>query len=167
MSPLRLACCLAAILLPLGCIFHVNVDPKVHADHHHMKLTTIHTDHAPKAIGPYSQAIATGNLLFCSGQIALDPRTGEMVGDTAATQAEQVMKNLRCVLRAAGSDFDNVVRTTIFLADMADFGAVNEVYGRYFPDQKPARATVAVRQLPKSALVEIDCIACIDSTASR
>jgi 2-iminobutanoate/2-iminopropanoate deaminase len=170
MSPFRLAGCLAVLLLPLGCICHDHVDHRIHADHRHMKLTTVHTDHAPKAIGPYSQAIAAGNLVFCSGQIALDPESGEMVGDTAAAQAELVMKNLKSVLQAAGSDFGNVVRTTIFLADMGDFGAVNEVYGRYFPDHKPARATVAVKQLPKSALVEIDCIACIDSaakTASR
>jgi len=132
-----------------------------------MKLTTVHADGAPKAIGPYSQAIAAGKLLFCSGQIALDPKSGEMVGDTVVEQAEQVMINLQAVLLAGGSDFHHVVRTTIFLADMGDFGAVNEVYGRYFPDHKPARATVAVKQLPKSALVEIDCIASIASAANR
>ncbi len=145
----------------------MRVERDVVAEHQNMKLTTVHTDEAPKAIGPYSQAIATGNLLFCSGQIALDPKSGEMVGDTVADQAEQVMKNLQAVLLAAGSDFHHVVRTTIFLADMGDFGAVNEVYGRYFPDHKPARATVAVQQLPKSARVEIDCIAFIANAASR
>ncbi len=92
-------------------------------------------------------------------QIALDPKTGEMVGDDAPTQAKLVMKNLEAVLKAAGSSFDRVVRTTIFLADMNDFGAVNEIYGSHFPDHKPARATVAVKTLPKNALVEIDCIA--------
>lgn len=164
---LRQLGCYAALLLPLGCIVHAHIEPDHHARHQTMKLTTVHADKAPKAIGPYSQAIAVGNLLFCSGQIALDPRSGEMVGETAAAQAEKVMENLEAVLVAAGSDFDHVVRTSIFLADMADFGVVNEVYGRYFPGHKPARATVAVKQLPKNALVEIDCIACIADAASR
>ncbi len=157
-------CSLALLVLP-GCMFDMRIqkDP----EHQNMKLTAVHAEDAPKAIGPYSQAIAAGNLLFCSGQIALDPQTGEMVGATAAEQAEQVMKNLEAVLAAAGSSFDQVVRTTIFLADMADFGTVNEVYGRHFPNHKPARATVAVRQLPKGALVEIDCIACIVAATSR
>lgn len=161
---------LLLLLLPLGCMFDMRIQQD-DSEHDRMKLTTIHTDDAPKAIGPYSQAITAGNLLFCSGQIALDPKSGEMVGNTAADQAELVLKNLEAVLKAAGSDFDHVVRTTIFLADMGDFAAVNEVYGKRFPNHKPARATVAVKQLPKSALVEIDCIAVAaprtEDTASR
>jgi 2-iminobutanoate/2-iminopropanoate deaminase len=124
-----------------------------------MNLEAVHSKSAPAAIGPYSQAIKAGNLLFCSGQIALDPATMEMVGKTVAEQAEQVMNNLKAVLAAGGASIRNVVRTTIFLVDMADFAAVNEVYGRHLGDHKPARATVAVKQLPKGGLVEIDCIA--------
>jgi len=121
----------------------------------------VHTDQAPAAIGPYSQAVKAGNMLFCSGQIPLDPKTMEMVGANAAEQCEQVMKNMAAVLQAAGCGLTNVVRTTIFLADMGDFAAVNEVYGRHFGDHKPARACVAVKTLPKNALVEIDCIAAV------
>lgn len=126
-----------------------------------MKFETVHSDAAPAAIGPYSQAIKAGNLLFCSGQIALDPKTGQLVGTTAAAQAEQVMKNLAAVLAAAGAGPANVARTTIFLASMNDFAAVNEVYAKHFGGHKPARATVAVKELPKGGLVEIDCIACL------
>lgn len=126
-----------------------------------MKLDPVHSPAAPAAIGPYSQAIRAGNLLFCSGQIALDPATGQLVGATAAQQAEQVLKNLAAVLRAGGAGFGQVVRTTIYLVGMADFAAVNEVYGRHFGEHKPARATVAVKELPKGGLVEIDCIACL------
>jgi 2-iminobutanoate/2-iminopropanoate deaminase len=126
-----------------------------------MKLETVHSADAPAAIGPYSQAIRAGNLLFCSGQIPLDPKTMQLVGNNAAEQAEQVMKNLEAVLQAGGAGFDKVARTTIFLADMNDFAAVNEVYGKRFATHKPARATVAVKTLPKGALVEIDCIACV------
>jgi 2-iminobutanoate/2-iminopropanoate deaminase len=126
-----------------------------------MNLQIVHSPSAPAAIGPYSQAIRAGNLLFCSGQIALDPQTMQMVGSTVAEQAEQVMKNLASVLAAAGASFANVARTTIYLVDMADFAAVNEVYGRHLGEHKPARATVAVKQLPKGGLVEIDCIACV------
>ncbi len=126
-----------------------------------MNLQIVHSPSAPAAIGPYSQAIRAGNLVFCSGQIALDPQTMQMVGSTVAEQAEQVMKNLASVLAAAGASFANVARTTIYLVDMADFAAVNEVYGRHLGEHKPARATVAVKQLPKGGLVEIDCIACV------
>ena len=126
-----------------------------------MTLEPVHTDAAPAAIGPYSQAVKAGDLLFCSGQIPLDPATMEMVGDSAAEQCEQVMVNLRQVLEAAGGGLDRVARTTIFLASMADFAAVNEVYARHFGDHKPARACVAVKELPKGALVEIDCIAAL------
>lgn len=124
-----------------------------------MKLDVISSPAAPAAIGPYSQAIAAGNLLFCSGQIPLDPKTMQMVGTTAADQAEQVLKNLAAVLTAGGASLGDVVRTTIFLTSMNDFAAVNEVYGKHFAAHKPARATVAVKELPKGALVEIDCIA--------
>jgi len=123
------------------------------------KPQIVHSDAAPAAIGPYSQAVRVGDTVYCSGQIALDPKTMQMVGKTAAEQAEQVMKNLAAVLTAAGSGLDRVVRTTIFLTSMTDFAAVNEVYGKSFPTHKPARATVAVKELPKGGLVEIDCIA--------
>jgi len=126
-----------------------------------MKLQPVHTASAPAAIGPYSQAVQVGNLLFCSGQIALDPKTMQIVGANAAEQAEQVMKNLTAVLVAGGAGLGQVARTTIFLTSMADFTAVNEVYGRHFGAHKPARATVAVKELPKGGLVEIDCIASI------
>ncbi len=124
-----------------------------------MKLEPVHSPDAPAAIGPYSQAIRAGNELFCSGQIALDPKTMQIVGTTAAEQAEQVLKNLAAVLRAGGASLSHVARTTIYLVSMADFAAVNEVYGRHFGAHKPARATVAVKELPKGGLVEIDCIA--------
>lgn len=126
-----------------------------------MKPEIVQTASAPAAIGPYSQAVKLGNVVYCSGQIPLDPATGQMVGTTVAEQAERVMQNLGAVLAAAGSGFDRVVRSTIYLVSMADFAAVNEVYGKRFPQHKPARATVAVKELPKGALVEIDCIAAI------
>jgi 2-iminobutanoate/2-iminopropanoate deaminase len=120
----------------------------------------IETADAPKAIGPYSQAIIAGNLVFCSGQIALDPQSGEMTGaGDVRAQAQRAMRNLQGILRAAGTSLDQVVKTTIFLADMADFGAVNEVYAGFFTGTPPARATVQVAGLPKGALVEIDAIA--------
>jgi 2-iminobutanoate/2-iminopropanoate deaminase len=126
-----------------------------------MKPEIIHTSAAPAAIGPYSQAVRLGEVVYCSGQVALDPQSGQLVGKTVAEQAERVMQNLGAVLTAAGSGFDRVVRSTIFLVSMADFTAVNEVYGKRFPGHKPARATVAVKELPKGALVEIDCIAAV------
>lgn len=121
-----------------------------------MKL--IHTEKAPAAIGPYSQAFITGSLLITSGQIPVDPATGEVAGTTIETQAEQVMKNLAAVLEAAGSKFENVVKTTCFLADMGDFAAFNEVYGKYFTG-RPARSCVAVKALPKNVLCEVELIA--------
>ena len=123
----------------------------------------ISTQSAPRAIGPYSQGIAAaGRMVFCSGQIPLDPQSGEMVGaGDVRAQAKRVMENLRAVLQAAGADFDNVVKTTIYLADLQDFGHVNEIYGGYFKAAPPARATVQVAGLPKGALVEIDAIAVI------
>ena len=119
----------------------------------------ITTDKAPQAIGPYSQAIAAGQLLFLSGQIPLDPAIGKLVDGGITEQTHRVMSNLRAVLTAAGASFDNVVRTTIFLADMKDFAAVNEVYGSYFENPAPARACVQVAELPMKARVEIDAIA--------
>lgn len=118
----------------------------------------IATNNAPGAIGPYSQAVVTGNMLFTSGQIPLDPATGELVGGDIAAQADRVCKNLGVVLEAAGSSFENVVKTTCFLADMGDFAAFNEVYGKYFVS-KPARSCVAVKTLPKNVLCEVEVIA--------
>jgi 2-iminobutanoate/2-iminopropanoate deaminase len=124
-----------------------------------MKLRAISTDKAPAAIGPYSQAIQAGNFLFCSGQIALDPVSGAVVDGGVREQAEQVMKNISAVLSEAGAVFDDVVKATIFLVDMNDFAVVNEVYGRYFSSHKPARSTVAVRDLPRGVLLEIEIVA--------
>lgn len=124
-----------------------------------MTLDTVTTDRAPKAIGPYAQAIASGQLVFCSGQIALDPRSGELVGATTREQTARVLENLRAVLRAAGSDLDHVVKTTVYLTDLADFGEMNAVYGEAFAGHAPARATVQVAGLPRGARVEIECVA--------
>ena len=118
----------------------------------------IHTDKAPAAIGPYSQATVVGNIIYTSGQIALNYKTGELEGSTIEAQTEQVCRNLSEVLKASGSDLDNVFKTTCFLANIADFTAFNEVYARYF-SSKPARSCVAAKQLPKNALVEIEVIA--------
>jgi 2-iminobutanoate/2-iminopropanoate deaminase len=121
----------------------------------------VSTDQAPAAIGPYSQAVIHGGLVYCSGQIALNPVTMEIVGEDAETQAKQVMNNLGEVLSAAGSDFSKVLKCSIFLDSMDDFGVVNEVYGAYFEVDPPARETVAVQTLPKHVLVEISCIASV------
>ena len=123
-------------------------------------LTPIQTENAPAAIGPYSQAIHHGGLLYTSGQIPIDPQTGNLIDGDIKAQAERVCKNLAAVLEASGAGFDSVIKTTCFLADMNDFTAFNEVFGRYFVS-KPARSTVAVRTLPKNALCEIDLIAVI------
>ena len=120
----------------------------------------ISTPNAPKAIGPYSQAVKVGNMLYTSGQIPLDPVSGEMVGTNITEQAEQVMKNLCAVLEAAGTSFDNAVKTTCFIADMADFADFNAVYAKYITSA-PARSCVAVKTLPKGALVEVEVIATI------
>ncbi|HVL67270.1 MAG TPA: RidA family protein [Vicinamibacterales bacterium] len=119
------------------------------------------SDGAPRAIGPYSQAIRAGSLLFVSGQIPLDPATGAMVEGDIAVQTHQVFANLRAILEAAGATFDHVVRTTVYLADMNDFATVNEIYGTYFSSPAPARATVQAARLPKDARVEIDLIAAL------
>ena len=118
----------------------------------------ISTTNAPAAVGPYSQAVQAGNTLYCSGQIGLDPATGAMSGDDIRTQTEQVMKNIAAVLAAAGTGFENVVKTTCFLADINDFAVFNEIYAKYFTD-KPARSCVAVSALPKGAVVEVEVIA--------
>lgn len=122
--------------------------------------TKIATASAPAAIGPYSQAVVAGGLVWCSGQIALDPATGQLIDGDVAKQAERALENLKAVLAESGSDFSRVVRCTVFLVKMSDFGAVNAVYGRYFTgDAPPSRSTVAVAELPRGAQVEIDCIA--------
>lgn len=123
-----------------------------------MMLKKIATDKAPAAIGPYSQGIIVEKMLYSSGQIALDPATGDVVGTTITEQAEQVMKNLGAILEAAGADYDKVVKTTCFLAEMGDFSAFNEVYAKYFTE-KPARSCVAVKTLPKNVLCEVEVIA--------
>jgi 2-iminobutanoate/2-iminopropanoate deaminase len=120
-------------------------------------MKIIQTSAAPAAIGPYSQAMVSGGLVFSSGQIPLNPETGEVAGTDIKEQAEQAIKNLKTVLEAAGSSLDNVVKTTCFLADMKDFAPFNEVFALYFPG-KPARSAVAVKQLPRNALVEIEAI---------
>jgi 2-iminobutanoate/2-iminopropanoate deaminase len=124
-----------------------------------MKHEHVVTRHAPEPIGPYSQAIQSGSELYCSGQIPLDPQSGELVRGDAAAQTERVIENLGAILCAAGYHFEDVVKTTIFLIDMRDFPAVNGVYEKYFGATKPARSTVAVAALPRGARVEIDCIA--------
>ena len=126
-----------------------------------MKNEIISTEKAPGAIGPYSQPIKAGNMIFCSGQIPIDVATGEFVSEGVAEQTEQVLKNLAAVLDAAGATLNNVVKTSVFLADMNDFAAMNEVYGRYFSENKPARATVQAARLPRDARVEIECIAVV------
>lgn len=121
-------------------------------------LEKIHTSTAPEAIGPYSQAIKTGSLLFTSGQIPLDPQTMQIVGTDVVTQAHQVFKNLQAVLEAAGCSFKDVIKAGVFIKDMNDFPKLNEVYSQYLGDYKPARSTVEVARLPKDVLVEIDLI---------
>lgn len=123
-------------------------------------LKKISTDKAPAAIGPYSQGIIVNGLLFASGQIAINPATGEIEGTDIVAQAEQVMKNVGALLEEAGTSFENVVKTTCFLADMGDFAAFNEVYARYFTE-KPARSCVAVKTLPKNVLCEVEVIAAV------
>ena len=121
----------------------------------------IQTDNAPRAIGPYSQAVVAGGFVFASGQIPLDPQTGELVAGGVAEQTEQVIRNLTAVMEAAGTSLERVVKTTVFLADMNDFAAMNEVYGRYFSEKPPARATVEAARLPRDARVEIEVIALV------
>jgi 2-iminobutanoate/2-iminopropanoate deaminase len=127
-----------------------------------MEKQRIHSNDAPAAVGPYSQAIRIGDFVFTAGQVALDPIGGELVGDDVATQTEQVFRNLRAVLAAAGTDLAHVVKTTVFLQSMGDFAAMNAVYARHFPEPFPARSTVEVGALPKGGLVEIECVATIN-----
>lgn len=122
-------------------------------------IKTVATDHAPKAIGPYSQAIVADGIVYTAGQVALDPQSGALVGTTIAEQTEQVFKNLAAVLAAAGSSLGQVVKTTVYLADMADFAGMNEVYAKHFGGHRPARSTTQAGGLPKGARVEIDVIA--------
>ena len=122
---------------------------------------TISTDKAPKAIGPYEQAIKVGDFIYTAGQIPIDPKTGNLIAGTIAEQTRQVLENLKAVLEAAGSSLDKVIKTTVFLKNMADFAVLNEVYGEYLGKAKPARSTVAVADLPRGALVEIDLVAIV------
>ncbi len=124
-----------------------------------MKRQVVATDAAPKAVGPYSQAVWAGDLLFCAGQIPLEPATGNMVPGGISEQATRVLENIRGLLQSQGLDFKNVVKSTVFLSDMNNFAAMNEVYARFFTTEPPARSTVQVARLPKDALVEIEIVA--------
>ncbi len=129
-----------------------------------MTKIIVATESAPKAIGPYSQAVTFNGIVYCSGQIPLDPVTGQIVEGDVAAQTERVLENLKAVLEAAGSSMESVLKTTVFLKDMSEFAKMNEVYGRYFCSSLPARATVEVARLPRDVRVEIDAIAAISST---
>ncbi len=126
-----------------------------------MERTVISTDRAPSAVGPYSQAVRIGNLIYTAGQVALDPRTGRIDATTVEEQTHQVLRNLQAVLEAAGSSLDRVVKSTVFLTDMGEFAAMNAVYGEYFPTNPPARSTVEVSALPLGVSVEIEAIAAV------
>lgn len=121
--------------------------------------TIINTDAAPKAIGPYSQAIMVDGFLYTSGQIAIDPATGELVEGGIEAQTERVLENIKAILKAAGMDLNNVIKTTVFVTNMGDFAKINKIYGRYFKDNPPARSLVEVKSLPKGALIEIEVVA--------
>jgi 2-iminobutanoate/2-iminopropanoate deaminase len=124
-----------------------------------MTKTVISTDEAPEAIGPYSQAVGSGDFIFCSGQVGLDPATGELTSTDVAEQTRQAMRNLQAVLSSAGAGFADVVKVTAYLTDLGDFATFNEVYGEFFEGAPPARATVGVAALPKGAKVEVECVA--------
>jgi 2-iminobutanoate/2-iminopropanoate deaminase len=126
-----------------------------------MSREIVQTDTAPKAIGPYAQAIKVNGFVYTAGQIPIDPRTGEFVSGGIAAQTRQVLENLKAVLQAAGSSLDNVIKATVFLRNMSEFAAMNEIYGEYLGAAKPARSTVAVSELPRGALVEIDLVAVV------
>ena len=126
-----------------------------------MNVRIVHTENAPAAIGPYSQAVVAGNFLFTAGQIAIDPSTGQIVQGDVTAQTERVMRNLAAVLETAGATWSDVVKTTVYLQDMADFPRVNDVYGRVIGDARPARSTVQVAGLPRGVLVEIDAVAIV------
>jgi len=123
------------------------------------ELRAIATDKAPKALGPYSQAIVAGDLIFCAGQVALDPKSGEIVSGDIREQTRRVLDNLAAVLEAAGAGLDRVTKTTVFLTDIAEFAAMNEVYGERFGAHRPARSTIEIGKLPRGARIEIECIA--------
>ena len=127
-----------------------------------MEPIKIHTSHAPAAIGPYSQAIVCGDLVYTSGQIALDPASSPLAGDDIEAQTHRVLQNLQAVLNSAGASLSSVIKTTVFLTNMSDFQAMNAVYAGYFEGQAPARSTVAVAELPRKARVEIECIAFVE-----
>ena len=124
-----------------------------------MNRTIIHTDHAPKAIGPYSQAIRVGDFVYTAGQVSIVPATGDLIAGEIEAQTRQALTNLKAVLEAAGSGLDKVVKTTVFMTDLGDFTRMNGVYAEFFPSQPPARSTVQVAALPKGAMVEIECVA--------
>ena len=128
---------------------------------HTQQLTPIHTPLAPAAIGPYSQAIRCGQFVYTSGQIPLDPESGEMVGNDVQAQTHRVLQNLQAVLSSAGASLSSVVKTTVFLSTMSDFQAMNAIYATYFSGVTPARSTIAVAELPRKALVEIECVALV------
>ncbi|HEX4204060.1 MAG TPA: RidA family protein [Ktedonobacteraceae bacterium] len=128
-----------------------------------MERIPISTTQAPAAIGPYNQAIRCGQFVYTSGQIALDPASGEMVGDDVQAQTHRVIQNVQAVLASAGTSLSNVIKTTVFLVDMKDFQAMNAVYGHYFNEVQPARSAIAVAELPRKALVEIECVALVES----
>lgn len=125
------------------------------------RIEPVHSEHAPKAVGPYSQAMRHGDMLYLSGQIGLDPATGALVGESVEDQARQVMRNLSAVLAAGGASTSDIIKANIFLVDMADFPGINAIYAEWLGSHRPARATVAVAALPLGAKVEIDLIACI------
>ena len=152
---------LGGMLLSTALAFWLGAAASREVDASDARKKAVETAAAPKAIGPYSQAIVAGELVFLAGQIGLDPKTGEMVAGGTKEQAEQVMNNLEAVLKAAGSDFDSVVKATIYLADINDFAAVNEIYGRRFKAPYPARATVQTARLPRDARVEIELVALV------
>lgn len=124
-------------------------------------LAAVSTDNAPKAIGPYSQAVRTGKLIYTAGQIGMVPATGAMAGDDITAQAHQALKNIKAVLEAGGSDMEHVIKVTVFLKDLNDFAKMNDIYKDYFPGLKPARSTVQAARLPKDALIEIECVAAL------
>ncbi len=127
-----------------------------------MEKAVVHTNKAPAAVGPYSQAIKTGHFVFTAGQVALDPAAGKLIEGDISAQTEQAIRNLQAILRAAGTNLDKVVKTTVFLQDMAHYAAMNEVYGKHFADSPPARSTIAVAKLPLGALVEIEAVALLE-----
>ena len=129
----------------------------------YMQYTQINTPHAPAAIGPYSQAIRCGQLIYTAGQIPLDPISGEIIGEDVQTQTHRVLQNLQAILNSAGTSLDKVIKTTVFLVNMSDFQAMNAVYASYFQGTAPARSTIAVSELPRKALVEIECIALVEN----